>query len=275
MHPERSYPQANAGAFSLYCPATVFEDANKSDAGKSQRIAGIISTDDIDSEGEQVLQDGLDYSYLLSPRGFLNNDHSSSHHDLLGIPESVQRYNKGEILPNGTTASANLTWCEGYLLDTEKGRKTYEMARSLQGTGRNLGFSIEGTIDRRQGPGGKVIGKARIRHVAITHQPVNQGTTLEALVRSLKPLRKEMTITPPSGNATTLVRQNLSHRITDLASSRRKKRRGKGRAASKSQKNSHTLSGLLKSIFKAMPHASVDYALWLAHTIDNTPGKAN
>ena len=137
--------------------------------------------------------------------------------DLLGIPEFVQSYDKGAVLPNGTVAKNNLTWCEGYLLDTEGGRKTYEIARALQGTGKSLGFSIEGSINQRQGLGGKVIGKASVRHVAITHQPVNQGTSLEALVRSLRPKTvKATTVAPPDGNARTLVRQNLSRRITNL-----------------------------------------------------------
>lgn len=257
--------------FNLYCPVSVFTDASKSDSGKSQRIAGIISTDELDSEGERVLQEGLDFSQFLGPRGYMNDDHKTGHHDLLGVPEFVQSFDKGAVLPNGTVAKNNLTWCEGYLLDTEGGRKTYEIARALQGTGKSLGFSIEGSINQRQGLGGKIIGKASVRHVAITHQPVNQGTTLEALVRSLRrPVGKATTVAPPAGNATNLVRQNLSRKITNLAG---KAQSTPTKAKQKRAKKMRSLQRTLKSVFKALPHASVDYALWVAQHIHHQ-GKA-
>lgn len=255
-HPQK-HSGSPSGDFSLYCPARVFADASKSDASRSQRIAGIITTDELDSQGERVLQDGLDFTYFLGKAGYLNDDHKSGHHDILGVPETVKQYKKGDILPNGSTAEANLTWCEGYLLDTEGGRRTYEIARALQGTGKSLGFSIEGTIDRRQGPGGRDIGKARVRHVAITHQPVNQGTTLEALVRSISAAAKGTTV-GLDGNAKPLVRQDLARRITNLAGSTRRKKPKKVRDTRHA----------LKSVFKAFPQASVEYALWLAEHIE-------
>ena len=257
--------------FRLTCPIAVFQDAKKSEEGKNQRIAGIISTDELDQQGERILQEGLCFDHLLNQRGYLNHDHGSSHHDILGIPEDVRQFKKNDILPNGTAAKANCSWVEGYLLDTEQGRKTYEMARALQGTDRSLGFSVEGSIEKRQGPGGKVIGKAKIKHVAITHQPVNASTNLEALVRSLSELEKATTVAQAPAPQKDLVRQNLSHRLTNLASSSKKrtKKARKAQDCAIKAKNSHTTSKSLEYVFKAMPNASVDYALWLAAIYDN------
>ncbi len=259
MRRSNPHRRPTQGGFNLFCPVRVFSDTTKSDAGKSQRIAGIISTDELDQDGERILQEGLDFSHLLGKMGYFNDDHKSSHQDILGVPERVQQFKAGDILPNGETAKANLTWCEGHLLDTEKGRRTYEIARALQGTGKSLGFSIEGAIDRRQGPGGKIIGKARVRHVAITHQPVNQGTTLEALVRSISAAQKGTEV-GEHGNARTLVRQDLSRRIANLVGSSRPRRKAK---------KVRPRARVLKSIFKALPHSSVDFALWLSHHIEH------
>ena len=88
-------------------------------------------------------------------------------------------------MPNGQPAPADGHWAEGYLLDTDKGRKIWELGKALSKTNRRLGFSVEGGIQRRTGPLRKTIAQARVRNVAITSCPVNTDTRLDILAKSL------------------------------------------------------------------------------------------
>jgi hypothetical protein len=97
----------------------------------------------------------------------------------------VQFFQKGARLPDGAIAKTDGHWAEGYLLDTDKANKVWELGKALQKSGRRLGYSVEGAIDKRTGPGRKVIAKARVKNVAITNCPVNGDSRLEILAKSL------------------------------------------------------------------------------------------
>jgi hypothetical protein len=171
--------------FQIYAPATFFE---KSEApqGQRRRIAGLITTDSRDRQAEQILQDGLDFSDFLGPYGWFNDNHSKSMTDVLGYPTAVQFFTKGSALPDGTTAPANGHWAEGYLLEgMKKADEVWELAKALQNTPRRLGFSIEGKVVKRLDDDKRVIAKARVSAVAITHCPVNVDTGMRALVKAL------------------------------------------------------------------------------------------
>lgn len=158
----------------------------KGDDGQ-MRIAGVVSTDAVDQQGDRVLQDGLDFNYFLK-RGWYNDNHSSKTSDILGYPERVQFFQKGDTLPDGSRAPSNCHWSEGYLLpDYEPAKRIWELGRSLSKAkgGRALGFSVEGKIKKRAGPGRKIIAKAEVRNVAITNCPVNTDTKLITLAKSL------------------------------------------------------------------------------------------
>jgi len=186
--------------FRVFVEAEVFEKAG-APAGQRRRIGGIVSTEQPDQEGEVVLQRGLDFKPFLKS-GWFNDNHSQATADgVLGYPAEVKMVRKGEMLPSGRKAEANAHWVEGYLLPGWKpAQKIWELGKSLQDTGRRLGFSIEGKIQQRTGPknvfkkskdGGKgewvgnTIAKAVVRNVAITNCPVNQDTGLEVLAKSL------------------------------------------------------------------------------------------
>lgn len=187
----------NDGKFKFQVSARVFEKAD-AEPGKTKRIGGIISTETPDRQGEVVLADGLDLDPFLS-YGWFNDNHSKATNDILGFPKSVKRFEKGEKLPDGTVSPAKGVWCEGYLLDTQKGREVWELGRKLDGTGRNLAFSVEGKILERKGPKtieikgeggqseyvGKVVAKAEVRQVAICATPVNSDAKLVTLEKSL------------------------------------------------------------------------------------------
>jgi len=115
-------------------------------------------------------------------------------------PMGVKKFRKGETLPNGKKAPSNGIWAEGYVLSNKRGDAVWDLAQSLQGTGRQLGYSVEGKILRRTGPKtimkkaedgspylvGNRVAKAIVRNVAITHCPVNDSTGMEILAKSLQ-----------------------------------------------------------------------------------------
>lgn len=171
--------------FRIWSPLSFFEKSGVP-AGQRRRIAGIVSTEIQDKQQEVVVQKGLDFAPWLQS-GYYNDNHSKKTTDILGYPTSVSKFQKGQRLPNGKIAKANGTWAEGYLLDTPEADKVWELGKALEKAGeeRRLGYSIEGSVQRRAGPGGKRIVKAVVRNVAITNCPVGEGTGMETLTKSL------------------------------------------------------------------------------------------
>jgi len=170
--------------FQFEVPVSFFEKAG-APKGKRWRIGGIVSTDRQDKQKETILQRSLDFSEAVSA-GWFNNNHGKKLTDVLGYPENVDYFRKGQTLPDGTTATRDGHWAEGYLLETTDAKKVWEMGKALQGTPRRLGFSVEGKILQRTGPKKKTIAKAMVRNIAITHCPVNPDTKLELLSKSLE-----------------------------------------------------------------------------------------
>lgn len=173
--------------FQLWTPLSFFEKANAPE-GQSRRIGGVVSTEVEDKQEETVLQDGLDFTPFLKG-GWFNDNHSKKTTDILGYPDRApQKFRKGEILPDGKVATSNCTWAEGYLLPTPEATKLWELGKALAkaGDARRLGFSIEGRVKKRMGPGGKIVAKAEVSNIAVTNCPVGEGTRLEALAKSLR-----------------------------------------------------------------------------------------
>jgi len=169
--------------FQFEIPVDFFEKAN-ADAGKQRRIGGIISTESPDRQGEVILSKGLEFGEFLQ-HGWFNDNHSKRTTDILGYPEMVQLFQKGEKLPNGEMAGTNGVWAEGYLLDTPAADSIWKLGKALAKTGRRLGFSVEGSVLKRAGTLRKTVAKAVVRNVAITNCPVNTDSRLEVLTKSL------------------------------------------------------------------------------------------
>lgn len=170
--------------FEFSTPIAFFEKADAPE-GMKRRIGGLVSTESRDRQDEVVLQRGLDFSDFLR-HGWYNDNHSKSTDGILGYPDRVQYIEKGSKLPDGSIASAPGHWAEGYLLETEKAQKIWELGNALQKSGRRLGYSIEGTVEQRSGSDRKTIAKARVKNVAITNCPVNTDTRLEVLAKSIQ-----------------------------------------------------------------------------------------
>jgi len=175
--------------FSFEVPVSFFEKAD-AEPGRQKRIGGIVTTESKDRQGEIILQRGLDFGDFMT-YGWYNDNHSKATTDILGYPEKVSFFQKGQRLPDGTDAKADGHWAEGYLLDTEKANKVWELGRALQKSGRRLGYSVEGAIDKRTGKDRKIIAKARVKNVAITNCPVNSDSRLEILAKSLMAVEEQ------------------------------------------------------------------------------------
>ena len=159
-------------------------DLSKADQGDSQdnkaRIGGIISTDTVDLQGDQILQSGCDWSYFLK-RGWFNYEHKPGAENIVGIPKAVQ--------PVTLDGGKQATRVEGFLLlDRPRAREVYEAAKAIQkaGEGRSIGFSVEGQVLQRDPANPKIVTKARILNVSVTAHPVNPDARLEVLARSLE-----------------------------------------------------------------------------------------
>ena len=150
------------------------------------RIGGIVSTGSLDRQQERVVQDGLNFSPFLT-HGWFNDNHGQKTTDVLGYPTEAKRVKKGEKLPNGQVCEHEGWWAEGYLVNTDEGRKVYALARSLSKSpnGRGLGFSIEGKVAGRDSEDQSKITRADVHNVAITHVPVNTDTSLRVLAKAL------------------------------------------------------------------------------------------
>lgn len=201
--------------FQFFAPMALFEKASAPE-GERRRIAGIISTERLDKQGEIVVQKGLNFATFLK-EGYFNDNHSKKTADVLGAPDKdgVKKFQKGERLPDGSTADSNCTWAEGHLFDTPDATRIWNlgMAMKKSGAGRRLGFSIEGSILKRMGPSNRVVAQADVRNVAITNCPVGEGTRLETLAKSLADVEsgsadddveKALTMGDSSGNPSNL-----------------------------------------------------------------------
>lgn len=156
---------------------------SKADEGVEQSntapIGGIISTDTVDLQGDQILQSGCDWSYFLK-RGWFNYEHKPGAENIVGIPKAV----KSVTLDGGKQG----TRVEGFLLlDRPRANEVYQAAKAIQksGEGRSIGFSVEGQVLQRDPTNSKIVTKSRILNVSVTAHPVNPDARLEVLARSL------------------------------------------------------------------------------------------
>lgn len=145
--------------------------------GKERRIGGIVSTNDMDRQGEILLQEGLDFEPFLKG-GWFNDNHSSDTDAAVGYPEVAELRDLG--------GGRKGWYVEGFMLKGhEKADSLWNMMKALQKADRKLGFSVEGSIDERDPENPGTVRKATVREVAITRCPVNTSTALNVLAKSL------------------------------------------------------------------------------------------
>jgi hypothetical protein len=152
------------GSFRFHIPIEL-----KKVKGDKIEIEGIASMESPDLVGEKVIQKGMDISYFLK-RGFFNDNHDKTTGGKIGIPTDAKHTGKGLFV-------------KGYMLDTPRAKEIVELGKALaeSGSERQLGFSVEGKIIKRNG---KVIEKSWVKDVAITCEPMHPGTYME-IVKSI------------------------------------------------------------------------------------------
>lgn len=158
------------GTFTAWQPvdATLFK-AEPAASPYLAKIQGYCSTERRDRQDEVLLQRGLDFDEFVK-YGYFNDNHAQETGAQVGVPQMAE-YHPGK------------GWfTQGYLLRTPRSERIYDLAKSLVGTSRKLGFSVEGKVEGREG---KTIVRAKIRHVAITHCPVNPDCTWELVAKAL------------------------------------------------------------------------------------------
>ena len=169
-------PQSRVRA--AWVPLEIFEKAE--DGRIRKKIRGIASTEHFDLQDDRLLQGGIDFDPLMMG-GWFNDNHSKKTADVLGYPDRIAPV---EVVDDhGRKVKATLV--EGYLLDTPEAKRIADLAESLKGTPRQLGFSLEGDILKRDTRDNRIVVKARVRNIAITNCPVNPYTSL-SLVKSMQ-----------------------------------------------------------------------------------------
>jgi hypothetical protein len=166
--------------FSMSVEDTSTEKASNGE-DKKLKFRGTASTEARDLQGETLLSDGLDFSYFIK-HGWFDDEHSKAAADGLGVPTLVEvREAEGK----------KFVYVEGYLFDTPENRKLHNLMKAVKKAGsRRLGLSVQGPVIRRAGLDGKTVAQAWIKNIAITRNPVNPETQLEAIEKALGTLKK-------------------------------------------------------------------------------------
>jgi hypothetical protein len=161
----------------------LFKSDNATD--EDRLIRGLASAENMDAHGEVVLQSGADVKPLLQT-GWVNWDHNPGAENLIGIPlraeiadiSSHPIMNKSGLKGLGMYVEARL------LQGHPRADAVWSLLKSLKGTERTLAWSIQGGTLERTGASNNMLARTVIRHIAITHQPVNQASFAE-VVKSL------------------------------------------------------------------------------------------
>lgn len=158
------------------------DTVSKAGGNKSRGIVrGIASSEAVDSDGEIILQKGIDWSWFLG-HGFISLEHPLGIDNIIGAPIKVE-----PAIVKGRPATAITA---ELFLDDPVGRKVYQKAKLLKkcGTDRKLGFSIEGRAIKRDN---NTITKSKVISVAVSAVPKNPHTFFEPIAASMNGMSRE------------------------------------------------------------------------------------
>ena len=156
----------------FWCPASIEKAIDEATGTEIMRLGGIASTMDKDSDEEFLDPNGFDVKPLLAS-GTVN-----WHHQANGAPATIiGEPTKAEIRPEGLYIETDLYPSSKIAVDVYNLAQTF----ATDSKTRRLGYSIEGKVIKRKSndkksPEYKLIQKAIITGVAITHQPKNAQT---------------------------------------------------------------------------------------------------
>ena len=137
------------------------------------KVKGLASTQNLDRQGEVIVQKGIDLTPIDQKRGVLNWDHKPGIENMVGVLDGYSKDDKG-------------LYVEGRLFKNhDKARAIYGVMSSLSDSDKGrIGLSVEGKILERDKANPKIIKKCKINAVAITMNPVNSDTYAD-LVKSM------------------------------------------------------------------------------------------
>lgn len=156
----------------FWVPLDVSKAIDPKTGEEIMRLGGIASTKDKDADGEFLDPKGFDFKY------FMENGIVNWHHQATNSPGSIiGEPSKAEVNKNGFYIETDL------YKSSPKAREVYDLAKTMQEDSdkRRLGFSIEGKAIERDKDNPKIVTKAKITGVAITHMPKNPNTYAEII----------------------------------------------------------------------------------------------
>lgn len=150
---------------------TIPADLEKSTDGE-WRVRGLASTENIDQQGETIIQKGIDLTPIDQLKGVLNWDHAKGPENTIGLLD-------------GYTKTGDGLYVEGRLFKNHaKAKAVKEIMESLgKGDRGRIGLSLEGRILERDAGNPAIIKKCQINAVALTMNPINASTYAD-LVKS-------------------------------------------------------------------------------------------
>lgn len=185
--------------FKFWVPIDNISKAKDEDSGQEKMVlGGIASTADEDTDEETLLPEGFDITYLKE-RGLVNWNHKKDPDCIIGEPSKAEKRKEG-------------LYVEASLYpDSDLAKKVYKLAQVLASNSkskRKLGFSIEGKATERDPLNPKIVKKAMITGIAITHSPKNSKSIIDVIKSNFEgdegdELMKDLGITSSEANGGT------------------------------------------------------------------------
>lgn len=158
---------------------------------KQYIIEGVASDQARDQMGETMILKGMNFQPLMD-LGIINWDHLAGPENIIGEPLAGEIRQGPEFYVQG-----NL-----YVDDVPRAAAAWAAAEAMnKSKRRTMGWSVEGAVLQRAG---KQITASEVRHLALTHQPVN-ANSWAAIVKSMT-----------TASAAPLMLENLDHNVTSV-----------------------------------------------------------
>lgn len=173
---------------------------------KGWYVRGFASTPDLDFQGDIVTPGGIDIDYFVK-HGWINYEHKQDAEYIIGVPTDKCYVDVEKGL-----------FVEAYLLkDNKYAKDIWDLAKNIKKSGlpRQLGFSIEGSIRKRDALDSRVIQELVIKNVALTKSPANPHATWDMFMKSWT-TGHEINPEKQTG-AAALRREHLAQAITHLS----------------------------------------------------------
>lgn len=168
-------------AMKVFVPIDMEASLRKSNSGpdsqKKRYVCGYASTPTLDLQNDIVQPSGISLDYFVSD-GWINYEHKKGAEYIIGVPTEncYVDFEKG-------------LYVEAMLLEDNKyADDMWNLANSIEksGSGRKLGFSIEGGIRKRNQMDSRIIEELVVTNVALTTNPVNTEATWEHFMKSIQ-----------------------------------------------------------------------------------------